>query len=226
MTETLSVWLGAEVIYLYGTVNGEHAEFALVSPGEWRATVPRSQDGKYAIHLEAYSAEGLEDTYDYELSYGMIGLITDRTQADVSALFGLVRKGWDKMTQAERDAWLQAERGAYNHTDLNRVSHAIQYIVDLLDTYGYSVSISVRTDWSETDIPTESDMQDYLGGVQAIKDKFYGVTPLPDSMNNLTYIGANNVEKLLLEIELYINRMVAGFRRCGTFLSGQGVILP
>lgn len=116
--------------------------------------------------------------------------------------------------------------GSYNATDLNRVGQAVQYVADLLSSYGYSVSVSPKTDWAISDIPRASDMAQYLADLNALKDKFYGTTELPDSMNNLTVTAANNIEKLLLEIETYINRMVAGFRKCGTFKSGQGVILP
>ena len=117
-------------------------------------------------------------------------------------------------------------KGAYNAADLNRVGHNLDFLADLLNGYGYLVSVSPKTDWTLEDIPRASDMAQYLADLNALKDKFYGTTELPDSMNNLTVTAANNIEKLLLEIETYINRMVAGFRKCGTFKSGQGVILP
>ena len=226
MTRTLSVWVGAEIIYLYGTVNGDAATFTLAGAGEWRTEVPRAVDGAYTLHLEAYSENGLEGIYDHTLHYGMIALVTDRTQADVNRAAALSAKEWEKMTVAEKSEWLAGMKGTYNAEDLNRVSQAVQYIADLLNGYGYFVPVAVRTDWSRADIPRAADMAVYLGNVQAIKNKFYGTTPLPDTMSSLTHTDANNIEKLLLEIEVYINRMTAGFRRCGTFYSGQGVILP
>ena len=117
-------------------------------------------------------------------------------------------------------------KGAYNAADLNRVGHNVDYLAGVLNGYGYLVSVSPETDWTISDIPRASDMAQYLADLNAIKDKFYGTTPLPASMNDLTHTDANNIEKLLEEIEPYINRMVAGFRKCGTFKSGQGVILP
>jgi hypothetical protein len=205
MTRTLSVWVGAEIIYLYGTVNGEAATFTLIGDGEWQAIVPRSEDDNYLLHLEAYSANGLEGTYDYVLYYGVMPVVIDRTQADVQS---------------------KTEKGYYNCTDLNRVGHNVEYLAGVLNGYGYLVSVSPKTDWTISDIPRVADMTLYLADLNALKDKFYGTTPLPESMNNLTVTAANDIEKLLLEIETYINRMVAGFRKCGTFKSGQGVILP
>ena len=226
MTRTLSVWVGAEIIYLYGTVNGEATTFTLVGAGKWQAVVPRTEDDKYVLHLEAYSENGLEGTYDYTLYYGMMPCITDRTQADVNRVRALNAKGWENMTEAERTEWLGGLKGAYNVSDLNRVGHNVAYLAELLGGYGYSVTVSPKVNWQINDIPSVEDMDAYLSDVETLKAAFYGTTPLPESMNKLSYIDANNIEKLLLEIETYINRMVTGFRKCGTFKSGQGVILP
>lgn len=223
---TLSVWVGAEIIYLYGTVNGEAATFTLIGDGEWQAIVPRSEDDNYLLHLEAYSENGLEGTYNYTLYYGMMPCVTDRTQADVDRVKALNAKGWEAMTEAERTEWLAGLKGAYNVSDLNRVEHNVAYLAELLGEYGYSVTVSPKVDWQVDDIPCAADMDAYLSDVKALKAAFYGTTPLPESMNKISYTDANNIEKLLLEIETYINRMVAGFRKCGTFKSGQGVILP
>jgi hypothetical protein len=45
-------------------------------------------------------------------------------------------------------------------------------------------------------------------------------------MDYIDFVDANNIEILLLEIDGYIQQMIQGFRKCGTFKSGQGVILP
>ena len=116
--------------------------------------------------------------------------------------------------------------GYYNAEDLNRVGDAVQYLADLLNGYGYAVSVSPKTDWTVSDIPRTANMAQYLTDINTIKTKFYGTTELPASMSGIDYTDANNIEKLLLEIETYINRMIDGFRYCGTFYSGQGVILP
>ena len=115
----------------------------------------------------------------------------------------------------------------YTQTDLNRVGNDIQYLADLLDSYGYGVSVITKTDWTVGDVPRAAQMTQYLADITALKAIFYGTTELPATMDNLSYTDGNNIEILLLEIETYINRMVAGFnKKCGTFKSGQGVILP
>jgi hypothetical protein len=99
--------------------------------------------------------------------------------------------------------------GYYNATDLNRVGGAVQYLADLLASHGYAVSVSPKTDWAIADIPTPAQMAAYLADVEAIKDKFYGTAPLPGAMDDLTAEGANNIERLLLEVEDAIRRMAA-----------------
>ena len=157
-----------------------------------------------------------------------LSLITDRSISDLTALYALRNKIKSRTaTVAEWSEWLDGSKGSYNATDLNRVGQAIQYLADLLNSYGYSVTISPKTDWTISDIPRESDMTLYLADLEALKAAFYGTVTLPGSMDNLTPETANDIEKPLLEIETYINRMVAGFRKCGTFKCGQGeVILP
>jgi len=120
----------------------------------------------------------------------------------------------------------RASTAQYTHTDLNRVGTDIQYLADLLNSYGYAVTVSPKTTWVIGEKQRVTAMSNYLAYITALKTNFYGTTALPSSMNNLTAEQANNIEKLLLEIELYITRMIAGFRKSGTFKSGQGVILP
>lgn len=156
-----------------------------------------------------------------------LSMVIERTSSDISALIALRTKIKNRTaTPSEWTQWLNNSKGAYNSADLNRVGDAIDYLANLLNGYGYLVSVTPKTDWVKSDTPREAQMFTYLNDLTAIKAKFYGTTPLPSTMDDLTYTDANNIEKLLLEIEEYINRMISGFRKCGTFKSGQGVILP
>lgn len=205
MNETLTVWVGPSIIYLYGTVNGVAATFTLLGGGYWQAVVPVSGDSNYNLYLEAYSALGLAGSYSYTIYYGMMPLITDRTAADV------------------RD---KTAKGFYNIADLNRVGVVTQYLADELVKYGYAIVVAPKVDWEAKDILYASEMVIYIANVAAIKAAFYGTQILPTTASNLTHIDANNIELLLQEVYIYLIRMIDGFRICGTFKSGQGVILP
>lgn len=221
MTRTLSVWVGASIIYLYGTVNGEAATFTLMGDGQWQTIVPRAEDDNYLLHLEAYSANGLEGVYEYTLYYGMMPVVIDRTQADVLRVKALNAKGWEGMPEAEHTEWLGGLKGAYNVSDLNRVGNNVAYLAGALDGYGYMVSVAPKTNWTVEDIPTQAQMATYLGNVQALKDGFYGTTDLPETMDKLTADGANNIERLLCEIEQNIHNMTEAWYYCGELYCGE-----
>lgn len=126
----------------------------------------------------------------------MLGLITDRTQEHVYLLQRLHKKGWADMSPSERTLWsTDATKGAYNHTDLNRVENAVSKLAFLM-----GLDLTIKTDWSQWDTVTQADMERYLGNVVIIRDMLadeIDFPPLPSSMSNLTWEGANNIEKVL-----------------------------
>lgn len=118
----------------------------------------------------------------------------------------------------------QSEDTFYNYTDLNRVENKTCEVAALLTGYGYPVMITTKTNWSVTDFPTEFQMSRYLGNVKKCATQFNAVpgVTLPIFMNDLDYIGANNIEKTLIGIEELVDAMIAAFRECGTFNCGEG----
>ena len=111
----------------------------------------------------------------------------------------------------------------YNYSDLNRVEAKTAEVAELLTAQGYVTTVVVKTDWSMTDFPTQTEMNRYLGNVKKCVNNFCqmpGVT-LPDTMDRLDYIGANNIEKTLVGIEKLLEYMLAVMRYSGTFYSGN-----
>lgn len=211
MVRTLSVWVGAQIIYLYGTVNGETATFTLIGNGEWQSTVPRSEDDNYELHLEAYSANGLEGTYDYTLYYGMMLCVTDRT--------------WD-------DVRNKTAKGFYNATDLNRVGHNVSYLTELLGGYGYVVLASPKTDWQIGDIPSAAQMAAYLADLTAVRGAIAVLSTTPEApermgvsepgaKDGLDAQKANDIERILQDVDWLITNMVAAYVYSGEVYSGE-----
>ncbi len=111
----------------------------------------------------------------------------------------------------------------YNYSDLNRVEAKTAEVAELLTAQGYVTTIDVKTDWKMTDFPTQTEMNRYLGNVKKCVNNFCkmpGIT-LPDTMDKLDYIGANNIEKTLVGIEKLLEYMLAVMRYSGTFYSGN-----
>ena len=68
-------------------------------------------------------------------------LITDRTQADLDTLMDLLRQDMTAWTETQKDWFRQAvSKGAYNYTDLNRVTAAMEELANQFSILGYSTA--------------------------------------------------------------------------------------
>ena len=156
-------------------------------------------------------------------------LITDRTSSDVSRWSELKSKGWSGMTESEKAEWSAGMKGAYKYTDLNRVNEAMVYLQNRLRGYGYLVDVvppvieeggTTRPYWAEGDIPTLSQMEQYLqnvSNIRAVLEVLQTTPPVPSDMVGLTFEEANDIERILVDVETVINRVVAGFFRSNAF---------
>lgn len=143
-----------------------------------------------------------------------MNLIYDRTAEDVRA----ARSG---------RGTLEAKKGCYNVSDMNRVNAAVNELAGLLNAAGYKVTVNTKT-VSEGDIIRSSDWAKYLSNVQALKDAFCTLTEgeLPAADAKFDFIGANTIERILYEIDLLIGYMKENYKRCGTFRAGESAVLP
>ena len=146
-------------------------------------------------------------------------LITDRTQADVSRARALRNKALTStLTADETTEYLAGMKGAYTHyIDMNRVAQACAYVYNRLAAEGYIVPgyAALKDDWAEEDVVTESDLDEYIDTVKAIKAMWSTVTPVPNSMVGIDYEDANHIEQLLVEVDGMATRLLAVFVRCG-----------
>ena len=151
-------------------------------------------------------------------------LVTDRTEADVSRFSELRDKGWAEMTAAERAEWVAGMKGAYNASDLNRVASAMAYLSQRFASAGYSVPVSSPTDWANGDIPTKGDMDTYLDDLRRIRAALavMDTTPeAPESMDYLTWAKANDIEKILVDVDDALGRLLLSPFYSGEIYSGE-----
>ena len=133
----------------------------------------------------------------------------------------LKKKSYTAMTTDEQTTWNSDLKGSYNASDVNRVGAAIDYIAEQLKENGYSVTVDPKINWLQDEIPSETQLQKYLDNVTAIKTAFYGTQEIPQNMQLLTYDGANNIEKALLQVENYLLLMLSSLiHRCGMTKTG------
>ena len=136
----------------------------------------------------------------------MMQLITDRTQADVL---------------------LGTAKGNYGAADLNRVEQAVAELVTLAKGLDIRDKLVVKTDWvlpggfSTDQWPTRSQMQRYLGNVAELCRVVAVNAELPVSMNNLTFEGANQIEKALEQVYDRIQKVLQIFQFSGEVFAGE-----
>lgn len=148
-------------------------------------------------------------------------LVTDRTQADVERAEYLnslwVQHVWTG-TPEELAEWEAGAKGAYNASDLNRVQEAMEYLAGIFRSYGYAVSLLPAPVWAEGDMPAVSELDTYLSNLAALRGVLAvlpATPPTPESMELLTYATANDIERILVDIDLLLNTMGGAFLRAG-----------
>lgn len=154
----------------------------------------------------------------------MSRLITDRTQADVDALNALLAKPMSQWTAAEKAALLGGMKGAYNAADLNRVGAAVAYLAEKFHTLGYAVSVSVKQDWANSDSPTDGDMEVYRDNVAALRAVLavFADTPAtPEDLVRLTWREANDIEKILVDVDQLIQNLQRSWYYSGEVCAGE-----
>ena len=214
MTQTISATLPASTVYVSGTVNDVAVTWTNVGGEIWEAVADRAEDDIYVVALTIVSASGQSTSRSFTLYYGLLNLITDRTQKDVDYAARLNAAGWDGMTEDERTAWTLGLKGTYNASDLNRVGNAVNYVAGRLENAGYSAPVYPKIDWMESDIPTESSMERYLEGVATIRSTLTvlpGTPDVPEDMVGLTYEEANDIERILLAVDDLITNMINAY---------------
>lgn len=223
ITQEITVSLPSDIVYVSGTVNGKAYTWTLVGAA-WQAIADRASDDTYLVALTAINSAGTSANYEFTLYYGLLKLITDRTQADVDRAAALAQKGYASMTDDEKTEWDAGLKGKYNATDLNRVGSAVNYVAGRLNTQGYSVTVAPKIDWTDTDSPTPAQLTTYLADVSTIRAALavYANTPeTPADMEKLTYAEANDIERILLDVDALITNMMAAWYYAGEIYSGE-----
>ena len=222
MNEVIAVFLPGSTMYVSGTVNGVDVAWTNTEGNVWQAIANKDPDGIYLLQLTLVSVSGVTSTVGMTL-YASLNLITDRTAQDVQRLKELKRKGYDNLSSAEKAEWA-ACKGAYNHTDLNRVEAAVRMIAEKLKELHVDVAVTTKSDWALTDLPTISDMNHYLDNVMTLRNASSGLelAPYPpESMVKLDYTGANAIEETLLYINTWADRMKDSQKYAGEFFGGE-----
>ena len=193
MSRSVDVYIAGNIIYVSGTVNGKAYTWTLSGDHTWSAEVDRDTSDVYEIEIEATNNAGTVRKISTTIYYGL-HLITNR------------------------------RGGFYNVSDLNRVGAAVEFINARLTECGFNIAVTVRTDWMNEDEPTLEDMAAYLFDISTIRAALAVLpsTPnLPDNMRFIMYEQANDIEKILKDVDWLITNMIAAYHYSGELFSGE-----
>lgn len=140
----------------------------------------------------------------------LITPITDRNQSDVN------------YAQVHPDS-STPNRGALNYTDLNRIESNCEYLAGQLLGYGYSVSISVKTDWTVYDFPPHDQIDRIRRNVDALINGYHRMVGSLDIRywESLDWQDVNTLEQHLKNVDDILIKMIAGLRYSGEICSGE-----
>lgn len=122
---------------------------------------------------------------------------------------------------------LITDRGSgtfYNASDLNRVGDAVRYLAKRFTDYGYAVAVSPKADWSESDTPTAGQMETYrlnIANLRAVIAIMASTPEMPETMRALNYVKANNIERILLDLDTLITNMSQAWFFSGDLYAGE-----
>lgn len=145
-------------------------------------------------------------------------LIMNRSQKDVQEL-QYIKEKWlnGTITESEKAKWLAGMKGAYNASDINRVSAAMLYYAEVLTELGYEVFVSfLKTDWAATETNstiTSVYWESFFESVNNLNSVFslpIQSTPdfqLPTSLEELNIKTANSIEQMLYDLDIAISML-------------------
>lgn len=122
--------------------------------------------------------------------------------------------------------------GPYDWRDFNRVGEVVEGVAKVLDQAGYQADVVTKTDWTRQGIPSRQAMARYLSNIQALRMilTFPPDTPkAPDTMRFLTYEKANDIERILLELEIQLEAMMRVYEKSGmtwAYAGGAALYVP
>ncbi len=154
--------------------------------------------------------------------YRCYGLIYDREQADVDRVAYLIGRWRDgSITDMEKAEWAESMKGAYNAGDLNRVGAAVNYVAAMLTEWGYPYAPNMRTNWTASELFYAADLAEYLAAVEGLRARLAAFTDTPETPDKIsTWQQANDIERIIEDVHLLLQNMVAGLPYADVIYSG------
>ena len=156
-----------------------------------------------------------------EGTYTELKMVTDRTAEDVSYALSLQEKGWEQLSEAQKQEWLAGLKGCLNAADLNRIEAALTELSALLEE---------PLTWSQhvPSIPDKryfKELSENLARLRNHREYLYTGTPALPTLPWNTWQKLNAVERILKDIHTvyWANQLTGSF--CGDIYAGEQGLL-
>ena len=114
----------------------------------------------------------------------------------------------------------ETDKAYISYMDLNRIEEAVAYLSGLLNKYAYRNFTNNKTNWRIDEIRKQEDCDRIKVNYEVLKSVFVYKFDVPEfKWENITE--ANNIEKILYDIETLIISMEQVFIRSGVANCGQ-----
>lgn len=133
-------------------------------------------------------------------------LIFDRTQEDLNVARECKRLNIPLPSDNLKFSW--------DNRALNRTEQAMQYVNEIFVELGYFTNLKFKTDWSKEPI-TEDEANRYINNLKVLRNYLVleVTTPTaPNTINGMTLERANDIEKILFDIDVALERLMKIFR--------------
>lgn len=150
-------------------------------------------------------------------------MITDRTKADVDSAKEIIDSKVKLFLELTDEDLQILERGTIGIGTINRISNKQISLKNKMESNGYFVKNINTKIWDYNDIFGENDFLQLINNTVLLRDAFFTYSDTPANVYlSYDYENINNLEKILVDIENILDYMIANFRECGTFYSGEG----
>ena len=197
-------WLnsGTDYNFIYGS--------SMKSPGTATFNCGKNENGRQYLALFFHAATSIARPAGATVSYDQVMVELGSTAHNYIPYAPFV------MTPALK--------GMYSYRDMNRVEGAVKLLAERISSLGYLYSPAVKTNWAQEDIPEKEDMDRYFGNVAGFLDAIplYPNTPkAPNTGEKLDYNIANDLEKILLDVNRIAESIPNSWHMAGEIYAGE-----
>lgn len=118
----------------------------------------------------------------------------------------------------------RTSKGYYGIEDLNRVAEAMRYVAERLRSCGWDVKVVPKGNWKLEDMVPYSEAKRLLTNLRRLRETlalFNATPPVPGGERPFNAEEANNIEKILLDIEDMVQRTIDAYFFSGDLYAGE-----